>query len=373
MRQIFKLLYWLMSLPSLSILQYILGAFVQNRILWLPFGIYALRNRAFRTISSLMHPFLFLCVFWGIYVFFALILGWNVLLYFGYFFTGLLILLSGNVIILDRNLYLKFFNLFFVANGLFVLFQIFTVNVGLGEYSMIQSNLAVQTGGNYIPPVFITKPFIRYSGLFNESSPYAFYLCICFCFYKIKGHGSEKYLFWDILLLVFSGSKFAYLFILSYLMFFSGYKIVKIIASIATISIITLILTDLKLLIEITGGEVASIHKRLDGLLGISDNGISLLGEGLKSSSNGDVELNMFSILIGGFGIMGTIIIFLALFRFYTQIKFNRKIVFVLPFIIGIVSNGSLLIVQYSLIIYSLLYFHYENREYKLDRINIRK
>ena len=361
MKQLVLFLYFLMLFPAFSLVQSLLGIYVQNRILWLPCGLILLCYAPYNKLRSFHKPIIFLSLFFLLYCFLAIVHHWNFLLYCGYFLTFLLLLTSLNVVYCQKRLFLSFFKWFLILNAIYIVYQIICCNLGLQGLAMIQSNLPAQKNAGYMIPTFLTSFLFRYTGLFNESSPLAFYLCISFCFFTCLGRPFLKYRNLSLLLLVFSGSKFAYLFLLCYLTFFLKNKFVKIIALSALAVVVYLVLTDLSFLIEMTNGEMASVGARMKGVEGIGDTALTNWGSGLATSSDGEVELNMFSILLGGFGRYGMVIILLMILLFYRTIQFEQKSLFILPFVIGILSNGSLLIVQYGLLAYCLIFFHHLN------------
>lgn len=356
MKKLIVLFFILMLTPAFSLIQSTLGIYVQNRILWIPFGFLLFVLPKYRKVLPFHIPLLIMLLFFVIYCMVALYNDWNIFLYCAYFLTFLLLFISSSVIYYNKEIFLSFFKLFFILNAIYIVYQIICYNLGFVSLTMMHSNLPAQQG--YIIPTFITPPFIRYTGLFNESSPLAFYLCICFCFFKSL-RTLRKYQFVTFLLLLFSGSKFAYIFLLCHFIFLSKNIVLKCVSLLCLSYIVYLVLNDFNMLLDLTGGEAASIDNRMKGMEDLSDDSITNWGEGLQTSSNGEVALNMFSILLQGFGIYGMSIIMIAFVAFFKCIDSKQKYMFLLPFAIGIITNGSLLIIQYSLILYCLIFLHH--------------
>lgn len=351
-----------MLLPALSITQNIAGIYVQNRILWLPIGLIILFYSPYNKLHKFHKPIAVLSLFFLFYCAFAVINHWDFNIYFGYFLTFLLLFVSSNIVYCNKSTFIEFFKLFLILNTIYVAYQMVCCNLGLQSLAMIQSNLPAQKNVGYVIPPFATSFLFRYTGLFNESSPFAFYLCISFCFFKCLGEQYKKYKNIALVMILFSGSKFAYLFLLCYIGFFIRNKFINTVALIALAVVTYMILTDLSVLIEMTNGEMASIKNRMQDMEDIGmEEDITNWGNGLKTSSDGEMALNMFSILLGGFGRYGFAVILLMIVWFYQSIDYKQKHIFILPFAIGMLSNGSLLIMQYSLLAYCLIYLHNRN------------
>ena len=241
-----------------------------------------------------------------------------------------------------------------MCNLIYVIIQLMFLNLHLDSLAMIHSNLPAQE--SYFIPIFITEPFFRYTGLFNESSPFAFYLSIAFCFFLSLGKNYIVYKRIALALLILSGSKLSYIFIMLYYSIFSKYKILRVFISIGVAILFYNLVNDFQYIYEMTNGQVASLISRFAGL-DIDYKNIGILEMGLEKSSTGDLPLNMYAILLNGFGYSSIFILFF-IFIFYRYIENKHKKYFLLPFIIGTLSNGSLLIFQYTLIAYCLVYLH---------------
>ena len=126
--------------------------------------------------------------------------------------------------------------------------------------------------------------------------------------------------------ILFGGAKIGYLFFICYAVFFIKSKVIRTIAFILLVLLIGVILMNFDLLLELTKGEAMSIMARMSGLEGAADSGLSLFGSGLKTSSNGEVGLDMFSILSGGFGVIGGATILICIMYFSIKLIAAIKI-----------------------------------------------
>ncbi len=64
----------------------------------------------------------------------------------------------------------------------------------------------------------------------------------------------------------------------------------------------------------------------------------------------------MFSILSGGFCVIGGATILICIMYFFHKINCRYKNLMILPFLLAALGSGSLLILQYSLMVYCLIY-----------------
>lgn len=367
------LFYLSMLLPAFSISQMVAGMYFQNRILWIPFGLIYFFKSLKGRITEISLPFVWLSSIFLSYTVFGAVLGWNYMMYLGYLLTSILIVISIPIIKRYPQLYICFFKFFFLCNIIYAFWQIICVNSGMMSLSMMQSNLPAQNEADYFIPFFVCPPFIRYSGLFNESSPFNIYLIICFCFFTALGKPYRRYKIAAFLAILFGGAKIGYLFFICYAVFFIKSKVIRTIAFILLVLLIGVILMNFDLLLELTKGEAMSIMARMSGLEGAADSGLSLFGSGLKTSSNGEVGLDMFSILSGGFGVIGGATILICIMYFFHKINCRYKNLMILPFLLAALGSGSLLILQYSLMVYCLIYLEgcFPKENYKCHFISV--
>jgi hypothetical protein len=243
---------------------------------------------------------------------------------------------------------------FLVINFIYVVFQIICLNFGLNSYAMIHTNLPAQL--NYTIPIFIIEPFYRYTGLFNESSPFIFYLIITFIFFSSLGKNYDKYKRISFMLIIFSGTKVGYLFLILHYAFFSKNLIFRLFLKGIFITFISLFFYNYEYLSSLFDGQTASLNQRMNSLFNINE--LTLLGVNIGKSSEGDLGLNYLSIILNGFGIFGMIFSFVMFLLFFTFLKTKTKRYYIFPFILGLLSNGSLLIFQYALLFAMLFYLN---------------
>lgn len=353
-RYMMNMYYFLLLFPAFSITQAVVGIHFQNRILWLPMGLLLLFLRWQGILKKFYLPLIAIFFYFVIYSFIAMLNNWNLMIYLGYVVTFLLLIVTCIFVEKDKLMFLKFFKVFFVCNIIYIIVQSIFLNLGMNSMSMIHSNLPAQ--GDYTIPVFITEPFFRFTGLFNESSPFSFYLSIAFCFFLSLGSRYERYKKISMLFLILSGSKFAYIFLVMHAIIFSRYKVVKILCGLLVIIFLYYFFIDFEYLRVLTGGQIASIIERLSGFY-VNYDELGMWGNGLAKSSEGEIPLNMYAILANGFGYT-SILIFVFIWLFYLFIKNENKKFFILPFFMGTLSNGSLLIFQYTLLVYCLVYLN---------------
>lgn len=347
------LTYILNIFPAYSIIYSAVKIFIASHFISLIFFPILLlkRNYSLFIVKKYIIPIQLMLLLFIIYTIVAILDNRNIMIYTGYIIAFLYILMSYYFIEIYPNIYIRFVKIFLILNALYAFFQLIMLNLDINSISMIHSNLPAQI--HYAIPIFIQEPFYRYSGLFNESAPFAFYLAISFSLFHSLGSKYIGYKNVAFLLLLFSGSKAAYLFLLLHFAFFSKNKFIKLFFFILTISSIILFFYYYQILADLSLGQIASVNSRYQDLLS-SDNPISFFGTDLGKSSDGEIELNFFNIFIAGFGLFGITLIILLYVFFYISLKIKDKKYFLIPLFIGLLSSGSLLIVQYSFLLSSL-------------------
>lgn len=348
--------------PAFSLSQLILGMNFGNRFLLIPLMsvlVFTLK----KTIFEFHFPILLLLFFFYIYFMISFVDNRNFTIYFGYVLFALYLLLSSILIKFNQSHFLVFFKIFFLSNVLYVVFQLIVLNMGFSHLSMIHCNMPSKV--DYTIPVFITKPFFRFTGLFGESSPFAFYLSICYSFFTALGDEFKWFKICAFITIIIAGSKAGYLFLALHLIISNKSKILKIISSLTVLYIIYLYLVDYTKLSIITHGQTSTIKDRIKGF---DFSNISLFGTNMYRSTEGEVALNFFDIIGKGYGIFGIVFILTSIYLFYILIKNPRKKYFIAPFVVGLISNGSLLIPQYTLIFYCLIYLNF-NKNMKKNEI----
>lgn len=361
--------YFLLLFPAFSITQLLIGIHSQNRILWFPIGLILIFFMKITTFKKFYLAIVGLNLYFILYYFIASIHSWNILMYFAYIVTFLLLAITSLLIEKEKEKFVKFFKIFFICNLIYSVFQIIALNIGMDSLSMIHSNLPAQA--NYSIPVFVTEPFYRFTGLFNESSPFAFYLSIAFCFFLSLKEKFLNYKRMAAFFLILCGSKFAYAFLILHIFFFSKYKIVKFIMAGVIGYVLYYIVNDIQYLLDLTEGQIASLIERSAGL-DIDYNQLGIWGNGLGKSSEGELALNMYAILLNGFG-YSSIFIFIFIILFYVLINNEKKKYFILPFLMATFSNGSLLIFQYTLLAYCLVYLNEDKSvDSAIDKLDVK-
>ncbi len=342
-------------LPAYSLSQALINSYISNRfiaLLILPFFIFIKPAKNF--VIDYPTAFLWLIIlFVGGYALLAIVEKRNYLIYFGYVIAFLYIFLIFKIIKMNNNIFLKFMKIFLVINFIYVLIQVLLLNIGWGGVAMMHSNLPAQM--DYSIPIFIMEPFYRYTGLFNESSPFAFYLAICHALFIILNDKNYKNI--ALILLIFSGSKAGYLYLFIFYSVFTKSHSIKLFLRCVLLIILILFCYFFDALSGFSPGEFASLIQRQEALVN-NEVKISLFGVDLGSTSEGELALDFFSIFWTGFGVVGLIGIFYLFILFYRSVKNDKKHLFIPTLFIGLLSSGSLLIFQYSLLFASLYYCH---------------
>ena len=342
-------------LPAYSISQSLIDIYISNRfiaLLALPLFIFLKPAKNF----IIDYPTVLLWIiiyFVSGYALLAIIENRSYLIYSGYVLAFLYIALLFKLINLNKNIFLKFMKIFILLNLIYTLIQVLLLNVGLGGWAMVHSNLPAQS--DYSIPIFIMEPFYRYTGLFNESAPFAFYLAICHAFFVI--FNGRKYQNMALILLIFSGSKAGYLYLLIFYLGFSKSHAIKYVLRCSLLLFLIIFIYFYDQFSNFSPGEFASLIQRQEVLFN-NELKISLLGIDLGSTSEGELGLDFFSIFSSGFGMVGLVGIFCLFILFYRSVENDKRHFFIPPLLIGLLSSGSLLIFQYSLLFASLYYCH---------------
>ena len=303
-----------------------------------------------------------------------------------YMISSIYALAFLSVTVENIGIFNKYLTYFVLANFTYVIVQISLYYLNYPELTMIHSNIPFQSITQYDIQPGLLFGFPRYTGLFVESGPFAFYLCLTFLYIiqqGVRSSGSIKTIV--IVMILFSQSKFllAFLPILFFEKIFSSafpriYIIITrpismLLLRFSTIIImISIIFTDFEI-IDYFSKTIPAFELRLEGIRYSLSSLVDLdpFGKGLLPS-NIEVQdsiyelagLDAFSIVIFGYGLyMGAaMIIALVLFPILASIKYKYSFITVL--LMGLLSSGSLLIPQYMFaIIYSVL-AHYQNRSY---------
>jgi len=107
-------------------------------------------------------------------------------------------------------------------------------------------------------------------------------------------------------------------------------------------------------------GRAGSIYKRFDETIGTvsSGTGISALSFDYATKSSGAVSLDFFSIILGNFGYIYLVaaVLFFAFTTLKLKVDLSKKSLFVTVILLGFISNGSILIPQYTILFIFVFY-----------------
>ncbi len=352
----------LIFFPAFSLSYLFTGIYFQSRILGLPFlCLYIfLKNRKIQKdllffliplLISIITPIL------------GLLNNRNFsLIDIGYILTFLYLIVFAQAMGSNLNLFINFINLFTLTNILYALIQTIFMNIGLDSVAMIHSNLPITIKSGYVLPSSILPYTYRFSGLFNESSPFMFYLS-CFYIFILEINEKERakitLIFQGLTLLtiLISGSKYSYAFLIVYV-------VIKAISSIKNKNIRVFLYTNIliiviyifinyySIIVTFLSESLPAFDERKsnleNSLLSLSQ--LSLIGNGFLPSSTGESGgLDAITIVFGGYGFLLGLTILISFFGFILVSKVKNKAIFIAVYILGLSSNGSFLISQYTL------------------------
>lgn len=373
--------------PSYSISALVTNIFVQPRIFGLPF----LLDKSFKFKINIFNLFLILNF---LICFFIPLIGpfferRFYYLDFAYFLSSLYTLFFVNIVIKnEKNIdkFNTFVKLSLLINFWYILLQLFFYYIGLSQFTMIHSNIPFHVDSGYVIEPGLISFIPRYTGLWIESGPLTFYLCLTFPYILQKGNIFPKYLIYlSFILIFFSQSKFLLIFLPT--IFFeillikfspSLYKMILkpwnffLLITIFLLLILTLIFGDFEFH-SVFSTEIPSYALRLHGLReslnSFSDFGF--FGKGLLPST---IELNdvkfalegsdAFSIVFLGFGFYPGLILLLTILLIPVFSFMNYKITFCSVLIFGFLSSGSLIVPQYLFAVTYAIVAHYQNKKY---------
>ena len=352
----------LIFFPAFSLSYPFTGIYFQSRILGLPFlFLYTfLKGREIRKDLFIFSIPLLISV---ITPMLGLLTDRNfTLIDIGYFLTFLYLIIFAQAMANNLNLFIKFINIFTGANILYALIQTIFMNIGLDSITMIHSNLPVTIKSGYVLPPSILPYTYRFSGLFNESSPLMFYLCCSYIFLlEIDVSKTSKTTQIIQLLTLFtiliSGSKYAYAFLIIHAVIkaVSTIKDQNIKRTLSTILLMigtyvfinyySMIVTSLSESLPSFDERKSNIENSLISLLELG-----LVGNGFQPSSTGESGgLDAITIVIGAYGFFFGITILISFLVFILTSEVKNKSIFIAVYILGLSSNGSFLISQYTL------------------------
>ena len=332
----------------------ILFAISKIKIINFPIAIFIMLNIGYIVIASYLGEYQSLTLLLA-----YLLLSFNVLLIYNF----------SKLPEFKRVIY-NFFKLFFYINLFYCVYQNIVISLGLGSIAMLHSNDLLQMTHGYVPPEFLW-PFHRVTGLFNESSPFTFYL-IAYSWFIY----SQKSINYSLLSLIFlcilmGGSKLGILFISCFLIIvlFQVYSVILL--GIYAVYLSYAVTSANGIIDTLFFGRAGSIYKRLsqttDSLTESTDN--SVVAFNYTTTSSGGLSLDLFSVIVNNFGYfyLICIIAFFMLTINAVKVSNTSKIMLLTILILGFISNGSLLIPQYSILLIFMFYFnsHFKNAHAK--------
>lgn len=259
-----------------------------------------------------------------------------------------------------RPIVFNFFKNFFYINVFYCLYQNLVITLGLGDISMMHSNDPLQVMHSYVPPEYIW-PLHRVTGLFNESGPFTFYLII-YSWFLYSHKSNSKLLALTLACIVLGGSKIGLLYLACFFIVitFRAYSIYFL--GILTGGFIYLVTSYREILDILFFGRAGSIYKRFNETSdSLAQNGdIAALGFNYGTKSSGALSLDLVSLISGNFGYFYLIVIllFFCMVIWKANVDSISKTLLAVTVVIGFMSNGSLLIPQYSILFIFIFYFN---------------
>lgn len=259
----------------------------------------------------------------------------------------------------------KFFKFFFYLNFFYLIFQNIILNLGMGSLSMLHSNDFMQIASSYKPPVYI-EPFYRVTGLFNESGPFAFYLIIYSWFLFVTRSDDKLTKFLVVLSILICGSKMGLLYLLCLLAVKIFGRFSSLIIPLMGTFFVYIYYSNKELLQIIFFGRAGSVFKRYDesieSLSKISD--LPTFSFEFLTYSSQAQALDFASLILNNFGFL-YFTLSLLFFIFITlslKLSLKNKMLFLCVLGLGLISNGSILIPQYSLLFILIFYINRINQ-----------
>ncbi|MEH2434720.1 MAG: hypothetical protein V7K25_10795 [Nostoc sp.] len=367
----------LIFFPAFSLSYPFTGIYFQSRILGLPFLIWYTLISKKHINKNLLVFILALLISLIIPVLGLLTNRIFSLMDIGYILSFLYLIVFAQAMGNNFIIFINFVKLFTLANIIYSILQTILMNIGLETLAMIHSNLPVKIDSGYVLPASILPYTFRFSGLFNESSPLIFYLCSSYIFLsEISSENRSKNTFiiqvLTLLTILISGSKYSYAFLINYVVI----KLVALIEekNLRRLSYVIVITLILYLFNQYFSAILSSMSETLpafeDRKLNI-ENSINLLsyldflGNGFLPSSTGESGgLDAITIVVGGYGILFGMTILISFLIWILLSKLKNKPIFVVVYILGLLSSGSFLISQYT-IFFTMIYVI--NKQYKIS------
>ncbi len=357
-----------MFFPAFSLSYPLTGVYFQSRILGLPFLCwYTFFNK--REIRKDLLIFGIPLLISVVIPILGLLTDRNFsLIDIGYMLTFLYLIIFAQAMGRHLNLFINFINVFTFANILYSLIQTIMMNVGLDSIAMIHSNLPLKATSGYVLPPSILPYTYRFSGLFNESSPLMFYLCCAYIFLgEIDAKNTSKITrniqVLTLLTILVSGSKYSYAFLIIYAVIQVVSTIkdknIKILLSTILLMMTTyLFINYYSMIVTSLSESLPAFDERKSNLENslISLSNLGLTGSGFLPSSTGESGgLDAITIVVGAYGFFFGIAILISFLVWILVSKVKNKAIFIAVYILGLSSNGSFLISQYT-IFFTMIY-----------------
>jgi hypothetical protein len=374
--------------PSYSISAWVSSIFVQPRLFALPFLI--TKNFTFRLnkwnffllINLLIAFFTPLFGFFFDRTFYYLDFAYILSSIYAFFFINTVVSTEKNI-----KLFNDFLHLTLMLNFWYILLQLFFYYTGLSQFTMIHSNVPFHVNSGYTIEPGVISFIPRYTGLWIESGPLAFFLCLSFPYIIQKGVNFPGYLKLIVFILIlFSQSKFLLIFIPVLFLEFIIKKVlprfyrlaikpffVLLVLTILIASILIIIFADFQFHKDFSK-EIPAYELRLNGLRS-SISSIPDLGPFGKGLLPSTIELkgvkfalqgsDAFSIIFLGYGLYPGSIMLLSILLIPVFSNLTYKYTFCAIIIFGFLSSGSLIVPQYLFAIAYAIVGHYQNRIFK--------
>lgn len=384
----YKLALFFNAFPSYSISPWFVSIFVQPRFFSLPFLFT-------KTISLKIDKWNLLLLINIVISIFIPLIGFFFgrqfyLLDLAYIISFVYALLFINTTIKNIHIFNGFLYVFLIINISYVILQLVFFYSGFSELTMIHSNVPFHVISGYEISLGILSVIPRYTGLFIESGPLTFFLCLTFPYLLQKSNKFPKYLkILTFILILFTQSKYLFLFLPMLILETTIMRIFPrlyrmflnpSISFFTVIIFIYILLTAMFSDSEFNRYASATIPAFETRLYGVREAFAQMLdldpfGKGLLPSN---IELpdakfaltglDAFSVVVLGYGLFAGMIMISSLLMFPVLANIDYKFTFIVVLILGLMSNGSLIVPQYLFaIVYSIL-AHYQNYYHQTEK-----